>query len=192
MKLARMVYVGMAIFGVAACSTVYVEEPIGTEIVQVEEDDWEGIWVGPDDEAVIVGVRDRDAGILWMAGIDERDGEPTMESRVVYVRSATHQGNRRLFVSMEDEDEERYAWALVVRDEEYLILYAPAADKFSALVREGTLPGRVASESEMGGRDLYLGRLEPEHLEAIFAEESGALFAWEEPFILRRVARVAR
>ena len=33
MKLARLVYVVFAILGIAACSSVYVEEPIGTEIV---------------------------------------------------------------------------------------------------------------------------------------------------------------
>ncbi len=50
MKLARTVYVVFAILGIAACSPVYVEEPIGTEIVQVDSDDWEGIWVDPDGE----------------------------------------------------------------------------------------------------------------------------------------------
>ncbi len=189
MKLARIMYVGFAMFSVAACSTVYIEEPIGTEVVQVEADDWEGVWVGSDDDTFFfrVGVRDRDAGILWMAGIGEHDGEPTLESMAVYVRRSPYLGDGQWLISIEDED--RYLWLLAVEteDEDYLVLYAPDVAKFHALVEEGKLPGHNAGAKS--GSDVYLDRLGPEHLETIFADESGTFFAWQKPYILRRVAR---
>ena len=187
MKLARMLCVFLVMFSVAACSAVYIEEPIGTEVVQVEEDDWEGIWVGFDGEPLIVGVRDRDAGILWVAGVEEREGELTLESRAVYVRHSPYLGDGQFLISMEDED--RYVWFLAVEtdDEDYLVLHAPDVAKFRALVEEGKLPGRDV-KGKSGG-DAFLGRLEPEHLETIFGGDSGVLFVWQEPYILRRVAR---
>lgn len=186
MKLARMVSVFFVMFSVAACSDVYIEEPIGTEVVQVEEDDWEGIWV-VDGEPLIVGVRDRDAGILWVAGVEEREGEPTLKSMAVHVRRSPYLGDGQFLISMEDDD--RYVWFLAIEteDEDSLVVYAPNAARFRALIEEGKLPG-PAVEGKSGG-DVYLGRLEPEHLETIFADDSGTFFVWQEPYIFRRVAR---
>ena len=87
------------------------------------------------------------------------------------------------------EDDDRYVWLLAIEteDEDSLVVYAPDAAKFRALIEEGKLPGPDA-EGKSGG-DVHLGRLEPEHLETIFGGDSGVLFVWQEPYILRRVAR---
>ncbi len=188
MKLARLVYVVFAILGIAACSAVYVQEPIGTEIVQIDSDDWSGIWVDPDGETFIVGVRDADAGILWLAFFDERDGEPMMESTTAYVRDARYDGHKRMLISIRDwlHDEERYIWGLAVAgDDDLLVVYEPNKSKFRDLIKDGTLPGTVEGESG----NVYLGRLEAEHLEMIIGSDDGSFFVWDEPWVLRRVAR---
>jgi len=77
---------------------------------------------------------------------------------------------------------------LVVRDREYAVVYAPDLERFRALVRDGLLPGRIGEGGEIGGGDVYLGKLSPDHLEMILAAD-GAFFEWDDPYVMRRVAR---
>jgi hypothetical protein len=91
-----------------------------------------------------------------------------------------------LLLSIEDDD--RYVWGLVVRDKEYAVVYTPDLERFRALVRAGRLPGRVGEEGGIGGSDVYLDELSPHHLEMILAADEN-LFVWDDPYVMRRVAR---
>ncbi len=185
MQIVRLACVTAALFAIGACSAVYVQEPIGAQVLRLEEEDWEGTWVAADGETAIVGVRDAEAGILWVGGLEERDGEPAIELLTVYLRDATREGGERLLVSIEDDD--RYVWGLLVRDGDYAVLYGPEIGKFRALVTEGKLPGRIGSNGD--DNNVYLGKLQPEHVEMILAGDVGVLFDWDDPYVFHRVAR---
>jgi len=187
MKLTRMLFLGGAILCVAGCSAVYVSEPIGANVVALEESEWNGTWVAPDGETAIIAVRDAEAGVLWIAGLDERDGELAVESMVAHVRDASRSGRERLFISVEEDD--RYYWGLVIRDEDTAVFYSPDVGRFRELVRAGTLPGTLGEESDYAAADVFLGKLDEQHLEIIFGSENGNLFVWDEPYVIRRVAR---
>ena len=187
MNITRIACCGIALLGLVGCSAVYLEEPIGSEVVRIEEGDWEGTWVAADGDVATIGVRDADAGTLWVADVGKHGDEMKMESLTVHVRDASRGGRERLFISVEDDG--AYFWGLVVRDQDYVVLYAPEIDRFRDMVNEGRLPGRIGDESDLAGSDVYLGKLAPEHLDLILSDDAGTLFAWDRPYVLRRVSR---
>ncbi len=185
MKVLRVAVVAFMLPVAVGCSAVYVDQPIGDRPARIEADDWEGVWITSDGDVAVAVASDREAGILWLADVEEHDGEPVMEKLTVHLRQAAADDSERLLASVADGDQ--YFWVLVVRDGDYVVAYDPVLDEFRDLVEQGVLPGSAADGEGLGDRDVYLRSLGPGHLETILAN-AGSLFAWDRPHVLQRMS----
>jgi hypothetical protein len=65
------------IFSAVGCNAVLVEEPVGTEPVRIEPDEWEGYWIGHSqqdgDESAVsyIGVVDAENGVIRVTWLEE-------------------------------------------------------------------------------------------------------------------------
>jgi hypothetical protein len=166
------------------CSTVTTPYAVGERDLQINAEEWEGLWLGADGGVVVLKVIDSATGSLDAFWLDEESGTPVLRRSAARLRES----HGWIFGSVPDEVDDdgteppEFVWARVVNDRETLTLWSPDVEKFKRLVEEGRLPGTASSSVE-------LGTLEPSHYELITSDAEGVLFDWEEPIVLRRVAR---
>lgn len=186
-----MVSIVLTLF-LTACVEVTSTAPVGSKAVPIDAEDWDGTWLGDNDEPVLFRVMDSANGILRMSEIED-EGERRRKHSYLYLR--TVDGHEEwIFASFADErpDDEppRYLWARVKRRGEFLLVWIPDSTKFEELVEEGFLPGEVI-RGESGNRaHIALDELDEEHLALITSEERGVLFDWGDPSVLWRSKRL--
>lgn len=161
------------------CKVTLSTGPMGLEAVKLNPEEWNGIWRDPGNNGfVAVRVADADQGILEVAGIETRDNALEMKKLRVHVRQA----NNWMFLSWESDDRPgHYFWWRIKRSEDTAVLWTPHFDRILKLVREGTLPGKQASENV-----LILDALDPKAYEVMTSEKQGVLVDWENPVVLMR------
>jgi hypothetical protein len=166
------------------CSNVTTPYPLGERDLQINADEWEGLWLGADGGVVVLKVVDSSVGLLDAFWLDEESGTPVLRRSPARLRES----HGWVFGSVPEEESDDgteppdYVWGRILKDGETLTLWLPDVEKFRHLVQNGRLPG-IASSS------VQLGTLEPSHYELITSEAEGVLFDWEEPVLLRRVTR---
>ncbi|MEO6244593.1 MAG: hypothetical protein ABIQ12_04080 [Opitutaceae bacterium] len=164
------------------CSGVYVLRPVGEKPHALVAADWEGTWVM--DKAVAkVKVVDAGAGKLQLAGVEEKDGKPTL---VIYTVFITESG-KTLFASLrndgQDADTKPYVWARLRHEPDQVLLWWPDVKRFGELVGAGKLSGKL------DGSDVLLDSPSAEQVTALISGVLGPVFDAECPAVLRRVAR---
>lgn len=169
---------------VCSCSNVTTSYPLGETDLQMDAEEWDGLWLSADGSLLVLKVVEASTGSLDVYWLDEESDTPVLR------RSPTHLGESHgwIFASIPDEDSDDaketpdYIWARVVKKEETLTLWLPDASKFRRLIEEERLPGSTSD-------GVQLGMLETSHYALITSEAEGVLFDWEEPYQFRRVAR---
>jgi len=161
------------------CKVTLSTGPMGLEAVKLNPEEWNGIWRDPANNGfVAVRVADADQGILEVAGIETRDDALEIKKLRMHVRQA----NNWMFLSWESDDRPgQYFWWRIKRSEDTAILWPPHWDRIIALVRDGVLPGKQASENV-----LILDTLDSRAYEVITSEKQGVLVDWENPVVLMR------
>lgn len=165
------------------CATVVSKTPVGTKPAALDEEEWDGTWAFNGGVMNIQAI-EPDDGVLELSWI-EHDDKPELKTMPVYLR----EGNNWTYASCRDPDAEdggdsNFTWGRIKMENGMIIVWAPDAAKFEALVKAEKLPGTVKDNSQ----NVVLEKLKPGHLEMIETEAEGVLFVWDDPLILRRIA----
>lgn len=116
-------------------------------------------------------------GILKVGWIQDKDGDLKYGTAEVSLRESKDW----IFASIRDlseEDQNRYLWGRIKKDERTAIVWGPDVEKFKALVQDGNIPGTLE------GGNVVLGALDSGHLDLIMSETNGVHFYWDKPLIL--------
>jgi len=177
-------------FGLTACDSVFVEQPLGDEVVVLDPALWQGQWTNGE-MVITTTVIDADKGILQAAWLERGEQGAEMEMATGYVRrsGAATWLNLPNYDSDEafEEDPEKdrtlkYHWALLQHDVHRAILWWPNQSRFRDAVQAGTLPGIVRQDD-----DVMLGALSAEQLQLISSPQAN-LLNWADPLVFVRIA----
>lgn len=184
----------------SGCDAVVTHQPMGAEVVNLDEATWQGTWLGVE-IVILTTVIDAEKGLLEAAWV-ERGPEG---ARFETVTGTVRRTGEWTFLNMEQEQFEEsdpakekggapaasapdqtampveYVWARVDNDGQRILLWWPDVDQVRAAVSAGTLPGQIKDDD-----DVLLGTLTAEQLEAINTPQNN-LLKWSEPVSLTRV-----
>jgi len=161
----------------SACNAVYTKAPVGETVVQLNPDEWQGTWLG-DEMVVVTTVLDAEKGILQAAWIERGEKGATLETEKSFIRAS----GDFLYANAIDTDAEelRYVWFRVDKSASKLTTWAPNLEAFTAMVKDGRLPGVVIDD------DVVLEEITASQLEMINSPTSN-LLDWNEPRVFFRI-----
>ncbi len=178
-RLTMTMFVILTLFSAVGCNSVLVEEPVGAEPVRIEPDEWEGYWIGQSqqygnghgrqdgDESLVgyIDVVDAENGVINVTWLNEGNVRVTR----IYLRQSGDWTFASVLTRVEDmlfgfgqgeqidpSDETLYWWVRFSKVDRSILFWEPDVEKFSHLVADGLIPGRVDRNE-----DVFLGRLEP-------------------------------
>ena len=166
------------------CNMVLSEQPFGQEILPIDADTYEGLWIGPG-VAVAIDAINPDSGLAVIHVLSSTTGFGEDRSTMLeeYETSLMSAGDWTIANLADPEQQEGYFWLRYTIEDNVLTFWWPNVEKFAELVDEGVLPGAV----ETGEATVVtLGPLEPEHYERLTSGSDGVLFQWQEPVQLHR------
>ncbi len=179
-----------SLLGLAACESVFVEQPLGEEVVVLDEATWQGRW--SNGEIVITtSIIDAGKGILQAAWIERGEHGAELEMATGYVRRT----GERIYLNLPNLDGKEattgsplnanaaeYHWARLVLEDHQALMWWPNQERFRDAVANGTLPGTIKED-----HDVLLGNLSPEQLDLVNSPEAN-LLNWEHPMVFVRIA----
>jgi hypothetical protein len=201
----RCVFAGLTLILLSStgCEAVIVDDPIGLTPLTLEDNEWEGTWVGyaSGEEGTVAGsiqVVDAENGVIqvtWIASDDVstariylREAAGWTFASIPYPGSLFQYG---LDEQIDPADETQYVWTRIVKQDQSIFFWVPDVARFAEMVSNGRIPGTVETrESEpgpFGGTEVRLGDLELEDYEFAAADDAGAMFEWDEVGVLVRV-----
>ena len=182
MEIMRFVKLGIVVGAVflSGCATVSSIEPLGERPKQVLPAEWAGTWLHQD-HPVAIRVADPQQGQIEVAWVEEKQGALRLESYQIALRES---GDWTFGNVLETDQPGRYDWAVVRKEQGQIVIWPPDPDRCAALVKSGTIPGRV----EEGG-DVILDRLTPEQVLRVVSAEQGGCLSWTEPLVFFRLGR---
>ncbi len=172
-----------------ACESVFVTQPLGDDVVVLEEKLWQGQWSNGE-MVLTTTIIDAEKGILQAAWVERGELGGELEMATGYVRrtGAVTYLNLPNFDSdappAEDSGENKpleYHWALLQHDEHHAILWWPNQNRFRDAVKAGILPGSIKED-----QDVLLGKLSEAQLQRINTPEAN-LLNWTEPLVFVRI-----
>lgn len=184
MKTAAMPLLAAAALVLCGCNIVLSEEPFGQEILPIDADTYEGLWIGPS-VAVAIDAINPDSGLAVIHVLSSTSGfgEDRSTTLEEYETSLMSAGDWTIANLVDPEGQEGYFWLRYTIEDNVLTFWWPNVEKFAELVEAGTLPGTV----ETGETTVVtLGDLQAEHYDRLTSGADGALFQWEEPAQLHR------
>ena len=175
-----LIVVSLPLLG--GCAEVFTSAPLGETPIAVSSEDWEGIWIGPE-ETYVIQVIDEETGTFLVSTLDPEKSPPEVEP-MEFQLSKT---GGWYFGNWEVEPGE-FSWVRVKREGESILVWFADAERFIELVDQGVLPGEVRSRGGSGSSgEVFIGPLTEEHLDIITESTEGILFIWDEPLQLHRV-----
>lgn len=198
MKIFKRMIPVLGVLALTACESVFVEQPLGEEVVVLEDAAWQGQW--SNGEVVITtSIIDADKGILQAAWLERGEHGAELEMATGYVRRT----GERIYLNLPKPDPagvaanspddagaheypkdspREYHWARLVLEDHQAQMWWPNQERFRDAVKAGTLPGRIKDD-----QDVVLGALSTEQLDRINSPEANML-NWEHPMVFIRVA----
>jgi len=174
----------------SACESVFVEQPLGDEIVVLDEAVWQGQWSNGE-MVITTTIIDAEKGILQAAWIERGEHGAELEMATGYVRKS----GAVIYLNLPDYDRDKaqsepvtetskpeYHWARLEIDGHRATLWWPDQGRFRDAVKAETLPGVIKED-----QDVLLGALSAEHLRLISSPEAN-LLNWTEPLVFVRIA----
>ncbi len=178
-----------------ACSSVYVEGPVGLPLEQpLVGEELNGTWISAEGEVAEVRLTDPTSGTLIL-GVLEWDGETSQfkaENTIYHLRRAPFvELSDGILLTAEDKNEiatdKRYQLAGLMRESELskgiLLIYPADTKSLAEAIDAGRMPGRVKREDK--NITVWLGNLSPSQFGELISP-AHPYFHWPEPFVLRR------
>ncbi len=190
MRILKRVIPVLCFLGLTACESVFVQQPLGEEVVVLDEAAWQGRW--SNGEIVITtSVIDAEKGTLQAAWIERGENGAELEMATGYVRRT----GERIYLNLPNFDGEEattgstlktgateYHWARLVLEDHQALMWWPNQERFRDAVKAGTMPGTIKED-----HDVVLGALSPDQLDTINSPEAN-LLNWEHPMVFVRIA----
>lgn len=207
MKILYRTLLLLSLLGLSACESVFVEQPLGEEVVVLDDALWQGQWSNGE-IVIMTSVISAEKGILQAAWIERGEQGAELEMATGYVRKT----GERIYLNLPNLDRNEtpgkapgerskdsspdsspaglpaqpakpeYHWARLVLDKHQASLWWPHQERFRDAVKAGTLPGTVKEDE-----DVLLGALSTEQLDLINSPEAN-LLNWTEPMVFIRIA----
>lgn len=165
----------------AACQSVSVKTPVGTELVPAEAARWAGQWYNPDGSATI-RIVDEAAGRMEAAFVEESDGAFKTQVWDLELRKA---GDLLLLNYRTEEARTKgiWHWCRVRNDDgKTLVFWSPNFEAFKKLADEG----RIAPDAGMTTKDELVFDAIPQDVLAEIAEGDATWWVWDSPIVLFR------
>lgn len=185
----------------SGCDVVTSLNPVGTNPIQIQKDDWEGVWYSGVEKGGMVfyvWVKDKDKGILRFGVVkeDEKEKDFTLMKLDVQLRKGKSSvfGNI-LFKQMGNGEEtelveKSYLWFMIENAGDSIVIHVPNANIFKELVKDGKHKGEAVSSK--AGWVGFVVICEPtEKITDVIEsyDDSGKLFNWKSPIMLRRIMK---
>jgi len=189
-KATRQLALALACMLLCACSNVYSPVPMGENPVALSAQEWEGTWLSTEG-AIYISVSDAQTGKIKMTEI----GGDNPEVMEIQIRSSGDwmfgtilgkESEEPVPDADGDEIEAGYLWGRVRIDSDQLFLWYPDVGKFTTLINDGTLPGKVGKKDKFGLADVHLDELSAGHYEIIASSSNGVLMKWDVPLAMIR------
>lgn len=171
------------------CESVFVAQPLGDEVVVLEEKLWQGQWSNGE-MVITTTIINAEKGILQAAWVErgELGGELEMATGyvrrtggVIYLNLPNLDSDALPDEDAGDDKVPEYHWARLQQDEHRAVLWWPSQERFRDAIRAGTLPGTIRE-----GHDVVLGQLNEQQLQYINTPEAN-LLNWTEPLVFVRI-----
>ena len=175
-----------------ACESVFVTQPLGDEVVVLEEKLWQGQWSNGE-MVITTTIINAEKGILQAAWVERGQLGGELKVATGYVRRT----GDVIYLNLPNFDSEalpdedtgeaelpealEYHWARLHHDGHRAILWGPDQNRFRDAVKTGTLPGSIKED-----QDVLLGKLNEEHVRSINSPEAN-LLTWTEPLVFVRI-----
>jgi len=172
-----------------ACESVYVQQPLGDEVVVLDQALWQGQWSNGE-FVITTSIIDVESGILQAAWIERGEHGAELEMVTGYVRKtgdliylslANYDGEEATGQDSESPAPPKYHWARLEVDEHQAKMWWPNQQRFREAITAGKLPGTIRDDE-----DVVLDSLSPEHLALINSPEAN-LLNWTEPMVFVRI-----
>jgi hypothetical protein len=190
----------------SGCSMVTSLNPVGTNPLQIKEDDWEGVWSNGE-LLFFVMAMDKDKGILRIAvvGKDKNQKDLTLGKFDAQLR----QGKSSVFANILIKEFERgianirepteepneliqnsYLWFMVKNFHGSIVIHFPNDNTFRQLVKEQKLTGKTVPTKNYWPDDIVICEPTDKITEFIDShDDSGKLFEWKSPQTFRRISK---
>lgn len=189
MKVLYRMVLPLSFLWLTACESVFVEQPMGDEVVVLKEDLWQGQW--SNGEIVITTtIIDAEKGILQAAWVERGQLGGELETATGYVRRTgdvtylnllNYDGDASPGEGSGENKSPEYHWARLQHDKRRAVLWWPNQNRFRDAINAGTLPGTIRED-----QDVLLGKLNEEQLQNINSPEAN-LLNWTEPMVFVRI-----
>ncbi len=173
-----------------ACESVFVEQPLGDEVVLLDEAQWQGQWSNGE-MVIVTTIIDAEKGILQAAWIERGQHGAQLEMATGYVRKS----GDVIYLNLPNLDKNEapgdqsvvvnspeYHWARLDHNNSSATLWWPNQNAFRDAVKNGKLPGTIKED-----QDVLLGVLNTEQLQLVNSPEAN-LLSWKEPMVFVRIA----
>ena len=180
----------LSILWLSACDSVFVQQPLGDEVMLLDQGLWQGQWSNGE-MVIITTIIDAEKGILQAAWIERGEHGAQLEMATGYVRKS----GDLIYLNLPNLDRKEtevakspvtsapeYNWARLVVDEHSATMWWPNQNRFRDAVKAGTLPGIIKED-----QDVVLDELSSAHLQIINSPEAN-LLSWTEPLVFVRIA----
>ncbi len=194
-----LIFVLAVMFLLSGCSTLTSLNPVGTNPLYVEEDDWAGVWYSDGvsygssiKEPVVcfVMVKDKDKGTFRVAFIQ---GHKDQDMKYFIVRKLDVQlreGRSGIYGNIllkdyakEDQiyeiNEDTYVWFKVERSEDSIFIQLPDPRKVEELGKQGKLDAKIGiGHGCCSGGNIVISEPTQRITEFIDSTEPDQLFGW--------------
>ena len=195
MKLARYLFLVVIIWSLAACEAVITKQPLGEEVLILDSEIWQGMWLG-NEVVLLTTVLDSENGVLQAAWVERGADGAKIESFTGTIRKTgdwkflnllnEHPAEEITGSKTNDQNKAipsvpEYFWARVENDGKLALLWWPNVEQIRQAVNENRLPGTIKEDN-----DVLLEALNKAQLELI--NSPGAdLLKWSEPAVFIRI-----
>jgi hypothetical protein len=183
----------------SGCSSVTSYSPIGLENYNLNEKDWNGIWILPEKEDFVkIKVIDRENGILKAVSIEEKDYHFELNEIVFQIKK----GKKWIYANILEEDGKKsnkeYFWGKILNEKGRIIYWFPSVPAFLAASEAKKIKTSVHKSAQVStGEEASQGLEDTKSVSIILEDDPEAIidliensnenyFDWEHPLMLEK------
>lgn len=181
----------------SGCSSVTSNHPIGLENCNLNEKDWNGIWILPGKEEFIkIKVVDKENGIVKVVSIKEKENNFELSEIILQIKK----GKKWIYANILQEDgrktNEKYFWCKIIIENGRIIYWFPSVQPFleasetkkiKAIVHKPAPVSTVKEALEDSKAVSVILDDEPEAIIDLIENGRENYFEWEHPVMFVKI-----
>jgi len=184
----------------SGCSSVTSNSLIGLENCNLNEKDWNGIWILEKEDFVKIKIVDKENGIVKAVSINEKDNHFELSEIIFQIKK----GKKWLYANILEENGKKtnkeYFWCKIKNENGKIIYWLPSvqtfleaseAKKIKAIVHKSAQASTGDGEKALEGSKFVSVILEdePNAIIDLIENANENYFEWENPFILEKIVK---